>query len=151
MQRLPIKDDNLHLILSKGHDKWLDNEIRDRWIAVFVLLIVLGFAASWGIAQIEEDTGSPRVVYVDINESVDIIKAYEDDGYTVIRGKSETVKGEEAGDAVLSNPHLVPGVMALISLLILLIAGKALLEIRTLRQWRVEHHEFLKSYNRAVD
>lgn len=148
MQRLPIKDDNLHLILSKEHDKWFDNEVRDRWIAVVVSLFILVSAVSWGITQIEEDTDGSRIVYVDIDESADVIKAYEDDGYTVILGKPETAENEEAGDAALSNPHLVPGIMALISFVILLIIGKVLLEVRTLRQWRVEHHEFLKSYNR---
>ena len=134
MQRLPIKDDNLHLILSKGHDKWLDNEIRDRWIAISVLLIIFVCANSWEIAQIEEDTGNSQVVYVDIEESADVIKAYEDEGYTIIRGKPETLKSEDADDADLSHPNLVPGVMELITLVILLVVGKALLKIRTLRQ-----------------
>ncbi len=149
MQRLPVKDDNLRLILSKGHEKWFDNEIRDRFIAIGVLILLFLASGAWLLNEAMTHEEPPKTVYVDEDETAEVIKSYEDDGFTVIKGQ-ETGQQPEAGGAVNITTVLMVATIVLI-LISPMFVCKALTEIIKLRQWRAEHHEFLASYNREAD
>ncbi len=148
MQRLPVKDDNLRLILSKNHGRWLDNEVRDRWVAIVILLIVLamavgGFAYSFSASD-EDDTST--IIYVDDDIEDSVIEEYKNNGFTIVRGK--------APDPV-EETNFLPALVGISSIIIIIASpffiGKAILEIITLFRWKTEHREFLASYNRPVD
>ncbi|MBC8240396.1 MAG: hypothetical protein H8E30_07960 [Alphaproteobacteria bacterium] len=138
MQRLPVKDDNLRLILSKGHDQWLNNEIRDRWIAIAVLLALFTVSVSWVISEVRAENAPPEIVRVDANESA--VDTEQDSGQ----------QNDPGGMARAFTP-----IFGLTSVLVILASplfmGYALFEIFKLRRWRAEHRTFLKSYNRPVD
>ena len=58
---LTPKDDNLRLILSEGHEKWLDDKITEtrRAIAMLVALFVVGVAGMFGAAKLSIDWATP--------------------------------------------------------------------------------------------
>ncbi len=158
MQRLPINDTNLRLILSKGHDDWFRKEIRDRWIAISVLLVLLsGCLIYAGVWYLIDDVDVP-VIYVDETVSAETIKSYEADGY-VVRHKTAESSVSDEGKTTFGNDHrtLLSSEVAIFSILLiaspflLMFVGKAYLEIKKLMRWQNEHHEFLQSHGRTPD
>jgi len=152
MKKLPIRDDNLRLILSKDHEKWFQNEFRDRWNAIAILGAILISSVVWillapSVLQPTQSAGESNTVYVEQGTAPEEIANYERDGHIVVVGEPETDTSN--GFSLL---EIIGGIFVVISVFAALITpfliGKACLEIRTLSQWQREHEEFLKSYNR---
>jgi len=146
VQRLPVKDDNLRLILSRGHGKWLDNEVRDRRIAIAILVVVLALAVGWMAYSAFDEDNSTTIIYVDDDTADSVIKEYENDGFTVVTGKLSDPVEEIAFLTIMLDIFSIVLIIA-----VPLFIGKAILEIHTLFRWKEEHREFLASYNRPVD
>jgi len=149
MQRLPVRDDNLRLILSKGHDEWLTREIRDRYIAAAVVVMLLVGSLVAGKIFIWTEPAPSNVAYVQ-NGSDAAIQEIEAEGYKVALGKPAEQPSESKGALLLLELLLIfAGVAVAVAAPLVLI--KLGLEIRKLRRWRVEHAAFLDSYNRRTN
>ncbi len=153
MQRLPINDVNLRLILSKDHEQWFRAEIRDRWVAIIILLIIstptLVTAVIWSSLENEP---YENIVYVDSDETASAILALKLDGY-IVRYKSgpgvEKIENGGLYDSAETIVKIIFIILLIASPFLLMFVVKALLEIGKLVKWRTEHHEFLRSHGRT--
>ncbi len=152
MQRLPVNDDTLRLILSKGHEEWFARELRDRKIAIGVLVVlffvaVAGFSS--GIAFSMQEAASD-VIYVSENTPRAEIRNLEAEGFTVVVGRFPS--GDTDASPKEFKYPLLAATFAILGAIIVIAAPlftlRAFYEMAKLRRWRTEHREFLASYGR---
>ena len=146
MQKLPVRDETLRLALSRDHQSWLRSEIRDRFIAIIVLAVVLIMAGATMVYVIGDNEELPDILWVTESTTRDAIAEYETEGFEVRIHKP--VSGVEAVDTPNDSSDRIPWFIGAVVLIVVAIGApflilRALFEIVRLRRWQRDHDAFL--------
>lgn len=125
-----IRDENLRLILSKDHLDWLARERRDRTGALGILLVLFVISFSWMVYVGSMPVITTNTVYVDADETQEVIDTLEEDGYDVVIGQAPS---NAEGSSTFSIFHEY-GLIALLAALVTgLFAARAWYELRRIK------------------